>query len=138
MIRVIRQILQGCKQNQILSIHLLKIEKKNYGCKFYIYVTSWPLDWPLWCNFFTEGVVFHEVLRNAKKPKPKCVTVDSTIFQSLCLHSTRHWCQTTIEISFYNFYKSKNLKYSSSLQYFFQFALRDFHQNESWHISAIL
>ena len=27
-IRVIRQILQGCKQNQILSIHLLKIEKK--------------------------------------------------------------------------------------------------------------
>ena len=38
-VEVIRQILQGCKQNQILSIHLLKIEKKNCGCKFYIFVT---------------------------------------------------------------------------------------------------
>ena len=42
------------------------------------------------------------------------ITVDSIIFQSLCLHSTRHWCQTTIEISLYNFCKSKILKYSSS------------------------
>ena len=30
-------------------------------------------------------------------------SVDSIIFQSLCLHSTRHWCQTSIEISHYNF-----------------------------------
>ena len=37
------------------------------------------LDWPFWCNFFTEGVVFHEELGNAKKPKPKCVQVLSIL-----------------------------------------------------------
>ena len=47
-------------------------------------------------------------------------TVDSIIFLLLCLHSTRHWCQTTVEISLYNFYKNKSLKYSSSLIYFFK------------------
>ena len=48
-------------------------------------------------------------------------TAGSIIFQSLCLHSTRHCYQTTIEISLYNFCKSKNIKYSSSLWYFFEF-----------------
>ena len=52
-IRVIRQILQGCKQKQILSIHLLKIEKKIVvaNSKF-----LWPYNWPFWCNFFLQKV----------------------------------------------------------------------------------
>ena len=33
-------------------------------------------------------------------------TVDSRIFQSLCLYSTCHLCQTIIKISLYNFYKT--------------------------------
>ena len=75
-IRVIRQILQGCKQKQILSIHLLKIEKKIVVANsIFLWPYNWPFDWPFWCNFFTEGVVFHEELGNAKKPKPKCVRV---------------------------------------------------------------
>ena len=45
--------------------------------------------------------------------RSKC-TVDLIIFQFVYLHSTRHWCQTTIEISLYNFCKSKIQKYSSS------------------------
>ena len=28
---------------------------------------NWPLKWPFWSNFLTEGVVFHEELGNAKK-----------------------------------------------------------------------
>ena len=28
---------------------------------------NWPLDWPFWSDFFTEGVIFHEELGNAKK-----------------------------------------------------------------------
>ena len=31
----------------------------------------WPLDWPFWCNFLTEGVVFHEELGNAEKAQTK-------------------------------------------------------------------
>ena len=27
----------------------------------------WPLKWPFWSDFLTEGVVFHEELGNAKK-----------------------------------------------------------------------
>ena len=36
---------------------------------------NWPLKWSFWSDFLTEGVVFHEELGNAKKPKPKCVRV---------------------------------------------------------------
>ena len=69
-IRVIRQILQGCKQKQILSIHLLKIEKKIVvaNSKF-LWPYNWPLDWPFWCNYFTEGVIF---MRNLEMQKNYC------------------------------------------------------------------
>ena len=36
---------------------------------------NWPLKWPFWSNFLTEGVVFLEELGNVKRPKPKCVQV---------------------------------------------------------------
>ena len=32
---------------------------------------NWPLNWPFWSNFSTEGVVFHEELGNAKKASTK-------------------------------------------------------------------
>ena len=31
----------------------------------------WSLDWPFWCNFLTEGVVFHEELGNVEKAQTK-------------------------------------------------------------------
>ena len=40
---------------------------------------NWPLKWPFWSNFLTEGVVFLEELGNAKKPKPKSVRVMSLL-----------------------------------------------------------
>ena len=32
---------------------------------------NWPLKWPFWSNFLTEGVVFLEELGNAKKALTK-------------------------------------------------------------------
>ena len=37
----------------------------------FLWPYNWPLDWPFWCNFFTEGVVFHDELGNAKKAQTK-------------------------------------------------------------------
>ena len=39
----------------------------------FLWPYNWPLDWPFWSDFFTEGVVLHDQLGNAKKPKPKWV-----------------------------------------------------------------
>ena len=66
--RVIRQNLQGYRQTQILSIHLLKIETFFVVANStFLWPYNWPLDWPFWSDFFTEGVIFHEELGNAKK-----------------------------------------------------------------------
>ena len=32
---------------------------------------NWHLDWPIWCNILTEGVVSYEELGNAKKALSK-------------------------------------------------------------------
>ena len=32
---------------------------------------NWSLHWPFWSDFFTEGVVFHDQLGNAKKAQTK-------------------------------------------------------------------
>ena len=101
-IRVIRQILQGCKQNQILSIHLLKIKKKNLRLQILHFC---DLIIGLWSGLlgvnFSEGEVFHAELGNAKNLKRKCVRVLSIpkllLKFSLKKHEklsliSSHWC----------------------------------------------
>ena len=39
----------------------------------FLWPYKWPLDWPFWSDFFTEGVVLHDQVGKAKKPKPKWV-----------------------------------------------------------------
>ena len=66
--RVIRQNLQGYRQTQILSLHLSKMEIFLVAANSaFLLHFNWPLNWPFWSNFSTEGVVFHEELGNAKK-----------------------------------------------------------------------
>ena len=36
-----------------------------------LWPNNWPLHWPFWSDFFTEGVVLHDQLGNAKKAKTK-------------------------------------------------------------------
>ncbi len=83
--RVIRQNLQGYRQTQILSLHLSKMEIFLVAANSaFLLPFNWPLNWPFWSNFSTEGVVFHEELGNAKKPKPKCVRILSLLELLLC------------------------------------------------------
>ena len=65
--RVIRENLQGSRQNLILSIHSLKIEN--------VFVALYLALLAFFGLFFTEGVVLHDQFGHAKKPKPKCVRV---------------------------------------------------------------
>ena len=81
-------ISQECVKQRILNTH----KKQHTFCLsiyqkwIYFFVAAnstffqpfnWPLQWPFWSNFFTEGVVFLEESGNAKKPKPKSVRVMS-------------------------------------------------------------
>ena len=36
-----------------------------------LWPNNWPLHWPFWSDFFTEGVVLHDQLGNAKKAQTK-------------------------------------------------------------------
>ena len=57
------------KAFQILSLHLSKMEIFLVAANSaFLLPFNWPLNWPFWSNFSTEGVVFHEELGNAKKP----------------------------------------------------------------------
>jgi len=74
--------------------------KDNCGCNLsYVLKPNWMLDGVETLDCFP----ILEILQQKGSSK-----VDSIIFQPLCLHSTRHWCHTTIEYTCTTFVKAKS------------------------------
>ena len=80
------------------SIYWKSRKKIVVANSIFLWPYNWPFDWPFWCDFFIDGVVFHEELGNAKKPKPKCVRVLS-IPKMLLIHlpiAIRGWIRKCV------------------------------------------